>query len=498
MKRRLPNTFYNPVSLVGSAIAFVSLGTVLFLFFVELVSEQTKPYVGILTYIVLPAFMIFGLFLIPIGMWIERRRRRRSGDKGMPRFPRIDLNEPRQRSLFAFFSISTIFLLLFTAIGSYRAYEFTDSVTFCGEICHNVMRPEFTAYHNSAHARVTCAECHVGPGATWFVRSKLSGAYQVYAVAFNLYPRPIPTPVRSLRPAQETCEQCHWPQYFYGKKEKVNTYFLSDEKNTKWSVTLLLKTGGGTSATGPTSGIHWHMNIANEITYVATDSSRQKIAWVRSKSMDGKVTEYMSVDDPLSPEELAKAEKRRMDCMDCHNRPTHVYHSPAQIINQALELGRIDATLPSIRSTAVQALVQPYSSTAAASDSIGIFIRNFYQEGYPEIAQSKRTAIDSAVVEVKSGYQKNFFPEMRVSWKAYPNNIGHLQDLGCFRCHDGNHASSDGKTISHDCNSCHTIIAQGGDEVKETSSLDGLAFQHPIDIGDAWKTTSCNECHTGE
>src|SRR3972149_4440235 len=127
MHHRFPKTFYNPVSLVGSAIAFVSFGTILFLFFVELVSEQTKPYVGILTYIVLPSFLIFGLFLIPIGMWIERRRRRRSGDESIPQFPRIDLNEARQRSLFAFFSISTIFLLLFTAIGSYRAYEFTDS-----------------------------------------------------------------------------------------------------------------------------------------------------------------------------------------------------------------------------------------------------------------------------------------------------------------------------------------------------------------------------------
>jgi hypothetical protein len=498
MRRRLPNTFYNPVSLVGSAIAFVSFGTVLFLFLLELVSEQTKPYVGILTYIILPAFMIFGLILIPVGMWIERQRRRRSGDESTPRFPRIDLNEPRQRSMFAFFSVSTIFLLLFTAIGSYRAYEFTDSVAFCGEICHSVMRPEFTAYRNSPHARVACVQCHVGPGATWFVRSKLSGAYQVYAVAFNKFPRPIPTPVRSLRPAQETCEQCHWPQVFYGEKEKVNTYFLSDEKNTKWSITLLIKTGGGTSATGPTSGIHWHMNIANEITYVPTDSSGQKIAWVRSKSMDGRVTEYMSLDDPLSPQDLAKAEKRRMDCMDCHNRPTHIYSPPARIVNEALELQRIDATLPFIRSTAVQALVQPYSSTAAALDSIGIFIRNFYQQGYAEIAQSKKVAINSAVAEIQRGYQKNFFPEMRVSWKAYPNNIGHLQDPGCFRCHDGKHASADGKLIPNDCGSCHTIITQGWDKVKEPVSLAGLPFQHPVDVGDAWKTMLCSECHTGE
>ncbi len=498
MRRLLPQTFYNPISLVGSAIAFVSLGTILFLFLVELVSEQTKPYVGILTYIVLPAFLLIGLFSIPLGMWVERGRRRRAGDESIPRFPQIDLNNPRHRALFTYFSITTIFLLLFTAVGSYRAYEFTDSVTFCGEICHKVMQPEYTAYQNSPHARVTCAECHVGPGATWFVRSKLSGAYQVYATTFNKFPRPIPTPIKNLRPAQETCEQCHWPQHFYGEKKRVNTYFLSDEQNTRWSITLLMKTGGGTSATGPTTGIHWHMNIANEITYVAADTTRQKIAWVRSKNMHGEITEYVSTENPLSPEELAQGEKRRMDCMDCHNRPTHIYYPPARTVNQALELHRINASLPFIRSTAVQALIQPYSSTAGAMDSIGLFIRNFYEERYPEIAASKQTAIDSAVGEVQRIFKKNFFPEMRVSWKAYPNNIGHLQDPGCFRCHDGKHASADGKLISSDCNSCHTIIAQGGSTMKETVSLSGLPFQHPIDIGESWKEMLCNECHTGE
>jgi hypothetical protein len=240
------------------------------------------------------------------------------------------------------------------------------------------------------------------------------------------------------------------------------------------------------------------MNIANEITYVPTDSSRQKIAWVRSKSMDGKVVEYVSVDSPLSSEEIAAAEKRRMDCMDCHNRPTHIYSPPVRIVNQALELQRINATLPLIRSTAVQALVQPYSSTVSALDSIGIFIRNFYQERYPENALSKKSSIDSAIAEVQRGYQKNFFPDMHVSWKAYPNNIGHLQDPGCFRCHDGRHTSADGKVISNDCSSCHTIIAQGGDTAKESVSLAGLPFQHPVDIGDSWKTMLCNECHTGE
>ena len=234
----------NPVSLMGAALAAASLATIIFFFFVNLVSARPSPYIGVLAFMVAPAFLILGLLLIPLGMLLERRRRRKAKPGVIPRFPRIDLNVPAQRSAFAFFvSFAAVFVLM-SAVGSYRTYEFTDSVQFCGQTCHTVMQPEYTTYLQSPHARVECVQCHVGPGASWYVRSKLSGSYQVYAAIFHKYPRPIPTPVANLRPAQQTCEQCHWPSKFYGAQLKVFYHYEEDEKNTPRQIRMLINTGG--------------------------------------------------------------------------------------------------------------------------------------------------------------------------------------------------------------------------------------------------------------
>ncbi|MDL1893344.1 cytochrome C, partial [Sphingobacteriales bacterium CHB3] len=323
MKRRLPDSFYNPITITGAALAVVSFATIIFLTFVEVFQEHAPAYIGIISYVMLPVPLIVGLLLIPVGVWREKRRRA----KGLPASRmsfHVDLNNSRQRSAIILFTSATVIFLLFTAYGSYRTFEWTESTEFCGETCHSVMEPEFVAYQNSPHARVKCVDCHVGSGAGWYVRSKLSGAYQVYAVAVNNYPRPIPTPIANLRPAQETCEQCHWPSHFAGEKKYVNTYFKSDEENTRWTIALLMKTGGGSTDRGPTSGIHWHMNIANEVTYVATDSQSQVIPWVRMMNKNtGEVTEYFSTEENISDEDLAKLPKNKMDCIDCHNRPSH-------------------------------------------------------------------------------------------------------------------------------------------------------------------------------
>ena len=262
-------------------------------------------------------------------MWLERRRVRRTGIHSLPRWPVIDLNDPRYRNATIIFTGAALLLLFLSVFGSFQAYEATESVAFCGLTCHSVMAPEHTTYQNSPHARVRCVDCHVGPGADWYVKSKLSGSYQVYSVLFHKYPQPIPAPIHSLRPAQETCERCHWPEQFFGGKEKTNVHFLPDEKNTRWTVKLLVKIGGGNPTTGQTEGIHWHMNIGSKVEYIATDAARQQIPWVQMTDLTtGKVTEYMSTSSPLTKEEIAAAEHRRMDCMDCHNRPSHKFRSP--------------------------------------------------------------------------------------------------------------------------------------------------------------------------
>ena len=353
------------------------------------------------------------------------------------------------------------------------------------------MSPEYTAYQNSPHARVTCVQCHIGSGAGWYVQSKLSGAYQVYATIANNYPKPIPTPIENLRPAQETCEQCHWPQKFFGNAERVNYHFMSDETNRPWTIRLLMKIGGGDAEHGRVGGIHWHMNIANRIEYIHTDSARQEIPWVRQTSPDGTVTVFQSESDSLSPAQMDSAEIRTMDCIDCHNRPSHIYNAPARAVNVAMSTGRISTTLPSIKKIAVELLTAEYDSTSHALAAIAEGLAAQYAD-YADTA-----AVRQAVAAVQRIYQTNFFPEMKVNWRAYPNNLGHTIFPGCYRCHDGKHRSEDGRVISHECSSCHIIIGQGTGTEAEAISPQGLEFQHPVDIGDMWKTVNCAVCHTG-
>jgi nitrate/TMAO reductase-like tetraheme cytochrome c subunit len=490
-----PETLYNPLSIIGGAVAAVCLLTIVFLTGVDLLQSDAPAYIGIITYVILPVPMLLGLLLVGIGLLRERKRRRR-GESASRLLFTLDLQQPRQRAGLTLFLTVFFVVLLFTAYGSYRVFEWTESVAFCGTTCHSVMEPEHTAYQGSPHARVKCVDCHVGSGAGWYVRSKLSGAYQIYAVLANVYPRPIPTPIHNLRPAQETCEQCHWPSHFSGEKKVVNTYFKSDEKNSRWTIGLLMKIGGGNEARGPASGIHYHMNIANEVQYVA-DSTRQSIPAVRIRNkQSGQTTEFLA--EGTTAEQVKGAAWSRMDCIDCHNRPSHIYRPPMRIVDQSMALGRISTTLPFIRSKGIDALTKEYATSAGAMDSIGSYVRDYYATSYPALAESCKASIDSAVTELQAQYRKNFFPFMRVRWSAYPNNIGHLTDRGCFRCHDGKHVSADGRRITKECNSCHTILFQGTGPAPETLSLAGLPFQHPEDIGDAWQETNCVECHSGQ
>jgi nitrate/TMAO reductase-like tetraheme cytochrome c subunit len=497
MRRFFPSGFYNIRTLIGAAIASVSFGLVVFLTVLDLFAGEQKPYVGILTFIILPIFILFGLAFVFYGIWREHRLEK----QGLPhehKLPRIDLNDPKQRNAFFWVSLGGLILLIFSAFGSFKAYEYTDSDEFCGTTCHKVMSPEYTAYEYSPHARVGCVKCHIGPGAGWFVRAKLSGAYQVYATLFNKFPKPIPTPIENLRPAQETCEQCHWPKHFFSEKMLKNTYFLSDEKNTRWMLDLLIKIGGGNIEAGPTSGIHWHMNIANELTYITTDSQRQSIPWIRSKNPEGKVVVYQSTENSLTDEQIRTMKTRRMDCIDCHNRPTHIYHPPSRSINHVMSLGWIDPNLPNVKSVSIKALETSYSTMQRGRDSIKLAIEEYYQTNYPDLAKTKQDTIARVVSEVQKIFSRNYFPEMHVSWKKFPDNIGHMYYPGCFRCHDGKHVSPEGTVLSRNCNVCHTILAQKFEKEGLRMSLSGVEYQHPIDIGNAWKEMNCSDCHNSQ
>jgi hypothetical protein len=491
---RLKEVLRNPISIVGFAVAVVALGNILFLFFIDLTRPHPSPYVGILAYMVAPAFLVAGLALI-VGGALYARRRKTEALGAKPGYLRLDFNDPAQRGAAAFFLSFMVVFIGMSVVGSYRAYEFTDSVSFCGQLCHNVMNPELTAYQLSPHARVACVDCHVGAGATWYVKSKLSGTRQVFKAVLNTFPRPIPTPVHNLRPAQETCEECHWPNKFYGAQLKVFNHFASDEKNTPRQIRLLIKTGGGDPTTGEPEGIHWHMNISNEISYIATDEKRQTIAYVYVKDMQGRVTEYFLKDSSLTKDQIAKTPRHRMDCVDCHNRPTHIYVPPDTSVDRSLTAHRLDATLPYLKQQAVAALTGSYATTDAAMQGIAKTVFEFYSGKYPDLAKTREHEIRGAIDELQRIYRSSFFPEMKLDWKTHPNNIGHFYFSGCFRCHDGNHVSPEGKLIRKDCNICHTILGQQENAIN-IASMPGLDFKHPVDLGDLTAVT-CSDCHSG-
>jgi hypothetical protein len=489
---KAPSLLENWVSLLGLIVAACSFFAVIILVAIDFQGGFHTPYLGIFTYLVTPAFLLTGLMLMVAGMLLERRRRRLLAPGEMLRHPRIDLNKPRHRKALLIVSVVTFVFLVTTALTTYQAYHFTESVSFCGQTCHRVMQPEYTAYQSSAHARVTCVQCHIGPGAGWFVRSKLSGLYQVYATVANVYPQPIPTPIENLRPAQETCEQCHWPRKFFGNAERVNYHFLSDSANSPWTIRLLMKIGGGDPEHGPAGGIHWHMNISNQVEYVHTDTARQVIPWVRVTAPNGSVTVYQSESEPLTEAQVESAVPRLMDCMDCHNRPAHTFQAPARAVNLSLGTGRLSSALPSIKQTAVGLLTAEYEHTPQAMAAIDSGLTAQYR-GHVAPAQ-----VEQAVAEVQRIYRTNFFPEMKVSWEKYPNNLGHTIFPGCYRCHDGQHRSADGRVISHSCTTCHTIISQGEGPTAGTIAPEGLEFRHPVDIGDMWREVNCAVCHTGK
>jgi hypothetical protein len=448
--------FKNWISVSGGILTSIAAVLFVTVFLLDVVGYQANPYIGIVFFLIVPGIFVIGLLLIPLGTWRERRRRRRGEAAAVLHWPRIDLNDAHTRRVALAVIVLTFVNVLLVSLAAYRGVEEMDSVAFCGQVCHEVMEPEFVAYQDGPHSRVRCVQCHIGPGAPWFVRSKIDGVRQVFAVLMNSHERPIPSPVRNLRPAREVCEQCHWPEKFHGDKVEVLREYAEDEANTETTTTLQIHVGGGSQRLGIATGIHWHMNVANEIEYVATDEKRQEIGYVRLMDRSGKVTEYYAEGVPR--DRLAAGERRRMDCMDCHNRPSHPFDPSAErAVDAAIALGEISPRLPFAKREAVAALKQEYSDKQAALDAIAERLRRFYREQYADAYNERRADVERSVRATQALYRRNVFPSMHVGWGTYPNNIGHTLAPGCFRCHDGNHKAADGAVIRQDCDLCHSF-----------------------------------------
>jgi nitrate/TMAO reductase-like tetraheme cytochrome c subunit len=443
---------------------------------------------------------VVGVILIFLGMYMQWLRWRHRKPLSFPRYPRWDLNQARDRRALLFFSLGGAVFLglsLFAGIGTYR---YTDATEFCGPVCHS-MTPERVTHALGPHAHVECAECHIGPGVGGYVRAKTRGLGELYSQVTDEYPRPIPNPVKALRPIRESCEDCHWPPTFYGGSTRREIHFMSDEQNTRWELDLLVLVGSGRSEGPHPLGSHWH--VVSKVEYVAADSARREIPWVRAVDAGtGAATVYTSGAVPKAPPEGPVAGTTtnpiEMACIDCHNRPAHFLPTPSRSVDDALARGVVDPALPFIRREAVAVLSRRYGSREEAHQKIEQALRAFYTSQYPQVGAGNGRGLARAVTAVQEIYDRSVFPSMNARWDTYPNHQTHFYDRGCLRCHDGKHKSVDGRTIRSDCNACHVILAQGpAGRMTTAAGAEGLEFQHPADIGDAWKETPCWECHRG-
>jgi len=448
----------NRLSLIGVVLTTSTAITLIgFWIYDFMLPGPPHPYVGILLFLLLPGIFLLGLLLIPVGILLRRRKLRDAGE--LPHvYPEIDLKISMVQNSFLFIGAATLLNVLIFSFASYKGVSYMDTTTFCGQTCHTVMAPEFSAYQNSPHSRVECVECHIGPGAGWFIRSKLSGLRQVLAVTFHTYSRPIPSPVKYLRPARDTCEHCHWPQRFSGDKLILKTNYKDDEKNSPMTTALAMKIGG--RASSGSVGIHGrHLDDGSRIHYISTDERRQVIPVVYYTDSKGKTVEYVSTDIKVSKQELEKGEQRTMDCIDCHNRPTHAFELAANAVDSRMSRGFISPELPYIHKKAVELLKADYPDRDSAQKQIVEGIENYYRTSYPDVYTSKRALIEQSAENVAKIYLRNIFPDMKMTWGVHPNNLGHNDFPGCFRCHDGSHTSADGQTISNDCSACHNLLA---------------------------------------
>jgi hypothetical protein len=460
-KTILHGLYRNTVSYFGSVIILSSVLLILFFLLLNLALKQPNPYVGIFTYIIFPGFLTLGVLIFLYGLQRESRRRRRLGTEEALPYPRLDLNDAHQRKKFSISVVSGCLLVIWLSFVGYNAYLFTDSNTFCGKVCHGVMKPEYTTYLNGPHARVPCVDCHVGPGVSWYAKSKISGLPQVFATVFHTYPSPLSVPIKSLRPAAETCNQCHWPQKFYGAQLMQIPYFHYDEKNTPEQMSLLVKTGGGSPELGENAGIHWHMIISHKVYFRASDPKLQHIPWIKVVFPDGSETVFHDKETHLSENELEKLPIHLMDCMHCHNRPSHLFLPPELAVDKALEGGNISYKLPWIKKLAVDALLEKYEDRESAHEKIRQAIEGYYRKNFPDILKNQKPQVEQAINGIVAIFDRIFFFTMKVNWSTYPNDIGHRNWPGCFRCHDGHHVTPSGKVLTMSCTVCHTMPQRG-------------------------------------
>jgi nitrate/TMAO reductase-like tetraheme cytochrome c subunit len=392
----------------------------------------------------------------------------------------------------------TLVVFLLIAVGFVYAWDYTNGSFFCGTTCHP-MPPHYQSYLRSPHARVQCVECHIGRTfvGVAFTRKATDVQYVVNYLTNNYQ---FPIYAQSVQPARESCEKCHWPEKFSWDKIVTLTRFASDKTNTPIQTVLALKVGGGTQREGLGRGIHWH--IENAIDFAYTDEQKQVIPYIEVTNRDGSKQIYIDIETKLTAAELAQLPRRRMDCIDCHNRVSHNFQSPDAVMDHLLATQQIAPTIPEIKQKGVQLLAENYASREVAKQAIAN-LESFYKQNYADYAAKNSSAIQQAITKLQEWSTQIRYPEQGLDWTTHLDNIGHKDAPGCFRCHDGKHFTPDRQqAIRLECNICHTIpevVTPGGpapvisitrgDEPASHRKTTWLAEHRTV------FDTSCQQCH---
>jgi hypothetical protein len=416
---------------------------------------QSNPYMGIIVWVILPAIGLFGLLLIPFGLW---RRAKRSGVKGIAGVASLVKVIQRRHFFQLILGLSLLNLVIFGTVG-YRALHFMESPQFCGVLCHEVMGPEYNIYTGSPHSEVDCVSCHVGSGIGHLLKSKLDGTRQLLAVLTESYSRPIPTPIHNLRPAREVCGACHFPESFHGNMIKVIPHYEADENNTRTVTILNMKVGGGTGINKKASGIHWHVDKGSAIRYYANDEKREQILQVEHTDLEGNVRIWRHSEQPM-PEHPEAHKFREMDCVDCHNRPTHVFLPPDQALDQWFEDGLLDASIPWLRAICEDLIAAPFGSNEEVMQRAALLPER-YQQKYPGLWPEFGPRVRATVEPLHDMIRMYVYPEMNLQWNTYPSLLGHPTEhtAACFRCHNGVMLDQEGVAITTECEACHFVLA---------------------------------------
>jgi len=447
------------VAVAGAVVATLIMPVLFISVLFDMHGMVNNPYFGFVIYLVMGPLFVAGLVTVAVGLLFFRDKE----EIGLYalEYIREQMTMPgrfiRVRRLIYLSSFITFFTLVVIGVVSYAGFNYTESVRFCGQFCHTVMEPEYITYQNSAHSRVSCVDCHVGPNAGGFTKSKISGIRMIFATIFGRFSRPIATPISSLRPTREVCEKCHRPEKFHGDKLYVKDGYLPDEANTHVQTVLLMRIGSGGYRGQVAQGIHWHVSPQHSV-YFQEDSTRpDSIKRIRMVDHDGAITVYRRSDDQEKPGEQ-RPSYRLMDCLDCHNRPTHVFLSPDEALDAKLATGVIPP-LPYVKKLGLELVQHAYPDKEQARRLIAEGVEEWYRRNYPGQQRAPTKQVTQAGAGIFQAWSENVFPGMNISWRTYASRIGHRDDTGCFRCHADGLVSSEGKKVSQDCNLCHVVLA---------------------------------------